>query len=57
MADSPFRTGSAGAGGHLDATGSREVVFCHQCENEWYRDEHGLICPACEGEIIEIVSS
>ncbi|PQE31393.1 RING finger protein [Rutstroemia sp. NJR-2017a WRK4] len=55
MADSPFRSGSAGAAGHLDATGPREVVFCHQCENEWYQDEHGLICPACEGEIIEIV--
>ncbi|CZR62271.1 related to COP1-interacting protein CIP8 [Phialocephala subalpina] len=42
---------------HLDATGPREVVFCHQCANEWYRDEHGLTCPRCAGEIIEIVTA
>ncbi|RAL64330.1 hypothetical protein DID88_002221 [Monilinia fructigena] len=47
--------GNGGGGRHLDATGPREVVFCHQCENEWYQDEYGLVCPACEGEIIEIV--
>lgn len=47
---------ATGGGRHLDATGEREVVYCHQCENEWYQDEHGLVCPACEGEIIEIVS-
>ena len=42
--------------GHLDATTGREVVYCHACSNEWYRDESGLICPECEGEITEIVS-
>ena len=36
--------------------GGRELVFCHSCENEWYRDEHGLQCPSCESEIVEIVS-
>lgn len=56
MADSRTSAGNGGGGRHLDATGPREVVFCHQCENEWYQDEHGLICPACEGEIIEVVS-
>lgn len=58
MADSRNTSGGNGNGGgrHLDATGAREVVYCHQCENEWYQDEHGLVCPACEGEIIEIVS-
>jgi len=45
-----------GAGGHLDASGSREVVYCHQCNHEWYRDEHGLVCPQCEGEITEIIT-
>ncbi|RYO86309.1 hypothetical protein DL766_008769 [Monosporascus sp. MC13-8B] len=42
---------------HLDATSGREVVFCHQCENEWYKDEHGdsLTCPRCHGEATEIV--
>jgi hypothetical protein len=41
--------------GHLDATGSREVVFCHQCEHEWWQDEYGLTCPRCESDITEIV--
>lgn len=52
MADPPesVRTG------RLDASGNREVVYCWQCENEWYRDAHGLICPRCEGEVTEIVS-
>lgn len=34
----------------------RELVFCHQCQNEWYRDQHGLTCPECESEFTEIVS-
>jgi Zn finger protein HypA/HybF involved in hydrogenase expression len=42
--------------GHLDATAGREVVYCHACANEWYRDENGLTCPECQGEITEIVS-
>ncbi|CAD6443575.1 5dc06aef-1085-420f-9dbc-2f1c63fa7372 [Sclerotinia trifoliorum] len=58
MADPRDTTGgidNSGGRRHLDATGPREVVYCHQCENEWYKDEHGLVCPRCEGEIIEIV--
>ncbi|KAK7958130.1 hypothetical protein PG996_010426 [Apiospora saccharicola] len=42
-------------GQHLDASAGREVVYCHQCENEWYRDEHGLPCPRCHCEATEIV--
>ncbi|KFZ17616.1 hypothetical protein V502_04522 [Pseudogymnoascus sp. VKM F-4520 (FW-2644)] len=41
----------------LDATGSREVVYCHHCENEWYRDESGLVCPRCDSDITEIISA
>ncbi|OBT66313.1 hypothetical protein VE03_04291 [Pseudogymnoascus sp. 23342-1-I1] len=41
----------------LDATGSREVVYCHHCENDWYRDESGLVCPRCESDITEIISA
>ncbi|KAE8444518.1 hypothetical protein EG329_000502 [Mollisiaceae sp. DMI_Dod_QoI] len=41
---------------HLDASGSREVVYCHQCYNEWYLNEHSLTCPRCEGQVTEIVS-
>jgi hypothetical protein len=40
---------------HLDATGDREVVYCHSCSHEWYRDEHGLECPECGGDITEVV--
>ncbi|KAK7414247.1 hypothetical protein QQZ08_012550, partial [Neonectria magnoliae] len=45
----------AGQHDHLDATTGREVVFCHACSNEWYRDSHGLECPRCGGEITEII--
>lgn len=34
----------------------RELVFCHQCQNEWNRDEHGLECPECHSEFVEVVS-
>ena len=34
----------------------RELVFCHSCGNEWHRDEHGLQCPGCESEFVEVVS-
>lgn len=54
MADPPSHQRAALT--HLDATGDREVVYCHQCSNEWWRDEQGLICPRCEGEATEIVS-
>ncbi|OHE91468.1 hypothetical protein CORC01_13240 [Colletotrichum orchidophilum] len=43
-------------GGHLDASGGREVVYCHACSHEWWQDEHGLPCPRCDSEITEIVS-
>ncbi|KAI0022520.1 hypothetical protein F4780DRAFT_777585 [Xylariomycetidae sp. FL0641] len=43
---------------HLDATQGREVVYCHGCHHEWYKDEqsNNLDCPRCHGEITEIVS-
>ncbi|KAJ6257054.1 hypothetical protein Dda_7938 [Drechslerella dactyloides] len=36
---------------------NRELVYCHQCQNEWYRDQHGLQCPACQSEFIEILEN
>lgn len=56
MADGPNASRGGGGGRHLDAAGSREVVFCHMCSHEWYQDEAGLTCPRCEGDITEIVS-
>ncbi|PCD21432.1 hypothetical protein AU210_016395 [Fusarium oxysporum f. sp. radicis-cucumerinum] len=41
--------------GHLDVTTNREVVSCHACANEWYRDESGLRCPECYEEIMEVM--
>lgn len=34
----------------------RELVFCHACSNEWLRDQHGLQCPQCHSDVVEIVS-
>ncbi|KAH6607848.1 hypothetical protein Trco_004161 [Trichoderma cornu-damae] len=44
--------------GHLDATADRDVVYCHSCSNEWYRDDHGLQCPDpdCGSDATEIIS-
>ena len=35
--------------------GQRDMVFCHECEHEWYRDEHGLTCPRCQSDFTEII--
>ncbi|KAG9248454.1 hypothetical protein BJ878DRAFT_26008 [Calycina marina] len=41
----------------LDATHGRQVVFCHACLNEWYRNERAeLTCPCCIGDVVEIIS-
>lgn len=34
----------------------REIVFCHACSNEWLRHQHGLQCPECHSDAVEIVS-
>jgi hypothetical protein len=36
--------------------GHRDMMFCHECADEWYRDEHGLSCPECGSDFTEIVS-
>ncbi|KAF5256062.1 hypothetical protein FOXYS1_13484 [Fusarium oxysporum] len=36
----------------------RDVVYCHECSAEWYRNENGgqiLKCPKCQSELVEIV--
>ncbi|KAL2060934.1 hypothetical protein VTL71DRAFT_8986 [Oculimacula yallundae] len=55
MADRPGGHGSRPE--RLDATGPRQVVFCHQCQHEWYQDESGLECPRCEGAFTEVVTA
>ncbi|KAF3942335.1 hypothetical protein ABW19_dt0207820 [Dactylella cylindrospora] len=44
------------------STGSaprRDMMFCHECQNEWFRDEHGLQCPnpRCRSEFTEILEN
>ncbi|KAI0425111.1 hypothetical protein F5Y09DRAFT_322569 [Xylaria sp. FL1042] len=43
---------------HLEPAEGREVVYCHNCRHEWYRDERpdNLACPACDAEFTEIVT-
>lgn len=41
----------------LDATVGREVVYCHQCQHEWFHDDRPdtLDCPRCMNQCTEIV--
>lgn len=36
---------------------NNDLVYCHECENEWYRREHGLTCPDCHSDFTEIVEA
>ncbi|CAE7027812.1 hypothetical protein P3342_006052 [Pyrenophora teres f. teres] len=36
-------------------SGHRDMMFCHECADEWYRDEHGLSCPECGSDFTEII--
>lgn len=31
------------------------MMFCHECADEWYRDERGLTCPECGSDFTEII--
>jgi E3 ubiquitin-protein ligase RNF115/126 len=48
------RTGNSGVPN--TTPGRRDMMFCHECADEWYRDEHGLTCPECHSDFTEIVS-
>ncbi|KAI9784455.1 MAG: hypothetical protein M1839_002111 [Geoglossum umbratile] len=37
-------------------SGQRQMAFCHECRDEWYTSDHGLICPDCGNAFAEIVS-
>ncbi|CAI6334120.1 unnamed protein product [Periconia digitata] len=47
MASTPARS--------TQPAGRREMMFCHECHDEWYRDEKGIICPECQSEFTEII--
>ncbi|PHH62244.1 hypothetical protein CDD81_7304 [Ophiocordyceps australis] len=44
------------SGGRLEATPGRELVYCHACTHEWYRDGPNIDCPECGGDITEIIN-
>ncbi|KAI0099961.1 hypothetical protein GGR51DRAFT_383201 [Nemania sp. FL0031] len=49
----------ASRGQRLEFTEGREIVYCHNCRNEWYKDGHepsNLSCPRCGLECVEIVT-
>lgn len=35
--------------------GHRDMMFCHECADEWFRDTHGLSCPQCGSDFTEII--
>ncbi|KAF1940524.1 hypothetical protein EJ02DRAFT_445405 [Clathrospora elynae] len=37
------------------AAAHRDMMFCHECSDEWYRDQHGLTCPECGSDFTEII--
>jgi hypothetical protein len=39
----------------MASQGARDLVYCHSCQEEWYRDEHGIVCPGCHSDFTEIV--
>jgi E3 ubiquitin-protein ligase RNF115/126 len=41
---------------HTGPSRHQEVVYCHQCEIDWHKDEFALMCPYCGGEVPNIVS-
>ncbi|GAB7359196.1 hypothetical protein MBLNU230_g5263t1 [Neophaeotheca triangularis] len=32
-----------------------EIMYCHECENEWYRQDSGLTCPECRSDFTEVI--
>ncbi|KAF8453971.1 hypothetical protein BGX38DRAFT_1175019 [Terfezia claveryi] len=50
-------TPTANGGGRGNAPRQRELVYCHRCQDEWFRDENGLVCPSCGSDFVEIMES
>ncbi|KAI1184137.1 hypothetical protein F5B17DRAFT_413133 [Nemania serpens] len=48
----------ASRGQRLEPAEGRNILFCHNCEHEWYQDEHSdnLVCPNCRQDCTEIVT-
>ncbi|KAL8941569.1 MAG: hypothetical protein Q9216_002159 [Gyalolechia sp. 2 TL-2023] len=34
-----------------------DLLYCHQCENQWRQNATGLRCPRCESEFVEAVEN
>lgn len=33
---------------------NQDLMHCHQCEREWFRDDQGFLCPECQSDLTEI---
>ncbi|KAH6856778.1 hypothetical protein B0I37DRAFT_306325 [Chaetomium sp. MPI-CAGE-AT-0009] len=44
------------SGNYRDGDGGLEMLFCHACQNEWYRTRDSLECPRCQSSFTEIAS-
>lgn len=49
------QSSSENAQSQTQRPGHRDMMFCHECADEWYRDEHGLSCPECGSDFTEII--
>ncbi|KAH7084240.1 hypothetical protein FB567DRAFT_77991 [Paraphoma chrysanthemicola] len=49
------RSSTQPSAGQNQPSGRRDMMFCHECADEWYRDEHGLTCPECGSDFTEII--
>ncbi|KAF2025671.1 hypothetical protein EK21DRAFT_116601 [Setomelanomma holmii] len=49
------RSSTEPASVHGQTPARRDMMFCHECADEWYRDEHGLTCPECGSDFTEII--
>ena len=38
-----------------DRENGRELLYCHACANEWYKDQSGLECPNCHSDAVEVI--
>ncbi|KAF2668629.1 hypothetical protein BT63DRAFT_281833 [Microthyrium microscopicum] len=38
-------------------TTARPQVYCFGCQHVWYQDEHGIRCPACESDFVQIIET
>ncbi|KAK2746791.1 hypothetical protein FQN57_002833 [Myotisia sp. PD_48] len=41
----------------MESAPTGATIICHECRETWPRSEHGLSCPHCDSEFVEIIES